>query len=354
MKIAITADLHLTGKDNHPERYNALKNILDQMQGDHVEHLIIAGDLFDTSQKDFSEFEKLCALKRYKSIQIHIIPGNHDADLSDKSIAAENVHVYQKPNFLDLDEGGTSFFMLPYSDGKTMGEILESKAETLKTKQWILIGHGDWSEGLRAPNPYEPGIYMPLTTSDVYRYQPLRVFLGHIHVPMDKDRVHYVGSPCGLDITESGKRRYVIYDTVLDEVEPRLVDTDVLFFDETFVMLPGEDEKTFIKNACSERIKSWELSKEEREKVQVRIKVRGFCSDRKGLMSWIKTSFRYYASYKDEDPDISEVLISSGEDLRYIAEQVKDRVEHLEWREGYDEPDEGEILLAALHVIYGE
>ncbi len=71
-------------------------------------------------------------------------------------------------------------------------------------------------------------------------------------------------------------------------------------------------------------------------------------------MSWIKTSFRYYASYKDEDPDISEVLISSGEDLRYIAEQVKDRVEHLEWREGYDEPDEGEILLAALHVIYGE
>ena len=33
MKIALTADVHLTNQDSHPERFNALENIFSQALG---------------------------------------------------------------------------------------------------------------------------------------------------------------------------------------------------------------------------------------------------------------------------------------------------------------------------------
>jgi exonuclease SbcD len=354
MKIAITADLHLTNIDEHPERYNALGNILDQMLEEHVGNLMIAGDLFDSSLKNFSDFEALCNLKKYKAIRFSIIPGNHDADLNTSSIVAENVRIFDQPTILDVSPEGLCFFMVPYAEEMTMGDCLEEKAETLKERTWMMVGHGDWSEGLRQPNPYEPGVYMPLTNADIRRYQPRRVFLGHIHAPMDRDRVHYAGSPCGLDITECGKRRFLLYDAETDEVEERVVDTDVIYFDERFVMLPVEDEKAYITDLIQERIRSWGLSEGERNKVQVRVTLRGYCADRKGLAESVDEAFKGYTYYKDEPPDLSGVSISLHEDLRVVAEEVKVRVQDLDWSEELDEPSRDEILIAALHTIYGD
>jgi DNA repair exonuclease SbcCD nuclease subunit len=354
MKIAITADLHLTSKDEHPERYNALRNILDQMLEEHVGHLMIAGDLFETSLKNFSDYEALCTQKRYKGIRFSIIPGNHDADLSPSSIVAENVRVFNQPTILEVPPEDLCFFMVPYAEEMTMGDCLEVEAETLKERRWIMVGHGDWSEGLRQPNPYEPGVYMPLTNADIERYQPRRVFLGHIHAPMDRDRVHYAGSPCGLDITECGKRRFLLYDTEQDEVETRVVDTDVIYFDENFVMLPVEDEKAYITNLIRERIRSWDIAEEERNKVRVRVALRGYSADRKVLSESVDRALKGYAYYKDQPPDLSGVSISVHEDLRVIAERVKARILEMDWIEGFDEPSHDEILIAALHTIYGD
>ena len=97
---------------------------------------------------------------------------------------------------------------LPYRHGRSMGEEIEPFANQLVDEDWLLLSHGDWSGGLRKPNPHEPGIYMPLTRKDIELYKPSCIVLGHIHIPMDLPPIHYPGSPCGLDITESGKRRY--------------------------------------------------------------------------------------------------------------------------------------------------
>jgi exonuclease SbcD len=354
MKVAITADLHLTSIDDHPERYNALGNILDQMIEEHVHHIIIAGDLFDTSLKNFSDFEALCKLKKYKAIRFSIIPGNHDAGLNASSIVAENVRIFDHPTILEVPPENLCFFMVPYAEEMTMGDCLEAEAETLKERTWVMVGHGDWSEGLRQPNPYEPGVYMPLTNADIRRYQPRRVFLGHIHAPMDRDRVHYAGSPCGMDITECGKRRFLFYNTERDEVEERVVNTDVIYFDEDFVMLPVEDEKANITDLIQERIRSWGITEEERSNVRVRVTLRGYCVDRKALSESVDEAFRGYTYYKDQAPDPSRVSISLHEDLRVIAKKVKARVRGLEWMEGFDEPSRDEILMAALHTIYGD
>ena len=130
MKIAITADLHLTSIDDHPERFNALGNILDQMMKEHVHHIIIAGDLFDTSLKNFSDFEALCKLKKYKTIRFSIIPGNHDVGLSASSIVAENVRIFDQPTILEVPPEELCFFMVPYAEEMTMGDCLEAEAET--------------------------------------------------------------------------------------------------------------------------------------------------------------------------------------------------------------------------------
>jgi len=58
MKVAITADVHLRTKEGYPERYNALRDILNQIQVEHINFLFIAGDLFDKEFHDYSDFEK--------------------------------------------------------------------------------------------------------------------------------------------------------------------------------------------------------------------------------------------------------------------------------------------------------
>jgi DNA repair exonuclease SbcCD nuclease subunit len=69
MKIAITADIHLKNKEKYPERYNALKNILDQLIESNINNLIIAGDLFDINSQNYSVFDDLCKQKKYVTIQ---------------------------------------------------------------------------------------------------------------------------------------------------------------------------------------------------------------------------------------------------------------------------------------------
>ena len=72
MKIAITADVHLRTEGEHPERYAALENILEQTRDIDIKHLIIAGDLFDTEFQNYSEFETLCT--KYDDLDLFIIP----------------------------------------------------------------------------------------------------------------------------------------------------------------------------------------------------------------------------------------------------------------------------------------
>lgn len=67
MKIAITADIHLTNRERHPERFHALENILDQLVDQEVNTLIIAGDLFDASCTTPGLFEDVV---KKKNIQI--------------------------------------------------------------------------------------------------------------------------------------------------------------------------------------------------------------------------------------------------------------------------------------------
>ena len=354
MKIAITADLHLTTRESHPERYHAFENILEQMIDDKIDTMIVAGDLFHETCRNAAELETICRNPKYKHVQFHFVPGNHDALLEASIFASENIFVHTEPQIHRFDLMSMPFVFLPYQKEKTMGEALAPLASEVEPHRWILVGHGDWVEGMREVNPMEPGVYMPLTRTDLESFRPARAILGHIHKSMDRGIVHYPGSPCPMDIGETGRRRFLIIDAETGMIQSRKVDSDILYFDESLLILPVEDEVVYLMSQIDSKQKAWALTKAEKSRTQLRIKVRGYTSDKKRLMETVKAGFEGFAYYKNSGPDLDEVSLSVNVERAEIAHRVMNEIDQLTWSTDENEPGKDQILLEALRAIYEE
>lgn len=305
MKIAITADCHLSNE--HPERTLVFKNILDQLKQKSIEYLFITGDLFDKAQQNYSDFDNL--VKQYSDVKIYLIPGNHDPNLKQDYFTAHNLRVTSSPEIISFDD--LSIFFVPYViEETTMDEILTNSNPRLP-ERFILISHGDYiSMRNYTPNPYEEGVYMPLSVSAIEKFRPLKVFLGHIHNPSDEGKVHYPGSPCPVDITETGKRRFLIFDIGTLQVESDFIETPYIYFDEVLSVFPLENEDEIIKDELNKMIKTWGLPENEFEKVTLRIKLKGYSKNKKELAEKIKDFIteKGMKIYNGE-PDLSDVSI---------------------------------------------
>lgn len=354
MKIAVTADVHLAGDGSHPERLHALEDIFLQMLAGGYEHLIIAGDLFDRDYSNCSEFDQLCSRPEFSQLSVMVIPGNHDRDLSTRRITAANVRIFNSPTVhrLKADEPGILF--IPYEPGLTMGQRIAEMAPELDSDKWILVGHGDFMSGSRMVNPYEPGLYMPLTRSDIQQFKPSLTLLGHIHKPIDTKGLHYPGSPCGIDINETGRRRFLVLDTDTLKVESQPVNTDLLFYRESFLVIPSEEEEIpRLKTAISARIESWNLLPGENAKVQLRVRARGYTTDRSAIKKTLKEGFEEFRLYSEREPDVSGLSQNPGGMLTIIAEKVIRLIENLELPAGSGMPDREMIIEEALGIVFG-
>jgi len=346
VNIAITADVHLTAGENHPERYNALVNIFDSLVKQDINTLIIAGDLFDKDCSDYSRFEEVC--RRYPQIGIHIIPGNHDPDISRSVIVGENIRIYDVPALQEFD--GLNFVFLPYSATSGMGESIR---EIRPEKRWVLVGHGDYFGGMKQRNPYEKGTYMPLYRKDIEEFSPWRVFLGHIHKPMNTDNLYYPGSPCGMDINETGRRRYLVFNTATGHIISETVQTDVIYLQEKFLVIPDDNEVERLCNDAEKRIAAWDLSQEDRKRARIRIKATGYTGDREMILGCLKDVFSVYDFVQDEDPDISSLYVAKDNRRNAIAGRVLDLIEEMGWEFGGNEPEKDKVIEIAMSVIYG-
>ena len=349
MKIAVTADLHLAIKEDYPERYNALENILRRIEEEDIETILIAGDLFDKDFHNYAEFENLC--KKHPQIQIHIIPGNHDAGISEKSIVGSNIHIYTVPTAVTF--GSTTFLFIPYIEKTKMSEQIVTLEEEIRGRDWVLVSHGDYYGGTKELNPLEPGTYMPLSRENVATFSPRAVFLGHIHKPINWGDVYYIGSPCGLNISETGKRSFLLYDTLDGSVVSSVVTTDVVYFDESFIIVPLDNEVPLLKQEIAKRIKSWNLDPSDYSKVIARVKAIGYAMDRSAILSALREGFDRFRYYEDEGPLIEKLSTSTDRQLNAIAERTTKLIDELEWNFGGDQPERELVKIAALNVIYG-
>ena len=349
MKISVTGDVHLRAE--YPECYEALENIFEQTEAAGIEHVIIAGDLFDKDLQNYSEFESLCG--KHPDLQLHIIPGNHDPNIDEKSIIGENIRIYTDPSTLEIDS--VTFVFIPYEKNAKMGDKIAQLEHEIDGKRWVLVGHGDFYGGVRELNPLEPGTYMPFSRKDLGRFKPRTVFLGHIHKPHSPhDHVHYVGSPCGLDISETGRRTFLVYDTLDGSVESRVIQTDVLYFMESFLVLPRDDEALRLKEEIANRIESWKITEEDRPKVRFRAEASGYAKDRRAVLRALELGFRDLTCFDDGGPTVDDLSVSSDDQLEAISERTMEFIKELDWAFGGDEPTRERVELAALKVIYGD
>ena len=353
MKVAITADIHLSTDQEYPERFNALTNILDQLVKEKINNLIIAGDLFDAKSQNYSIFDDLCKKEQYNKIIFHIIPGNHDPVISKKYFSADNVKIYNQPSFLSFKDCAFRFFFVPYIPGRSMGEVIAKQKENIP-ERWVLIGHGDYISGIREPNTYEKGIYMPLGRSDIEYYNPSTVILGHIHKKMQIGRVYYPGSPCGMDINETGRRTYFVLDLNDLSILEREVNTDYIFFNEDIVVYPTSDEFEDIENKIKKMIDGWDLGKEEIEKARIRLRVRGYTSDKNRLYNLLKESLRDFSFYNGEEPDIGEVSLFNDPERASIVERVERKIDQAQKEGNLPDLKKEMILEKALAIILKE
>jgi len=348
MKIAVTADLHLRNSGERPERYNALENIFEQAAAESIEHVFIAGDLFDKDFRDYSEFEALC--NKYNKFQLHIIPGNHDPNISGKSIVGDNIQIYTAPTVIEIDS--TTVLFIPYEEKVLLGEKIAEKEAQIVGKNWILVAHGDFYEGVKEQNPQEPGVYMPISRKDLDRFNPRIVLLGHSHQPFSQGKVHFPGSPCGLGINDKGKRSFLVYDTSDENIFTRVVNTDILFFDESFIIVPADNELAFLQQEIRKRIEFWNIDPSDYAKVRVRVKAKGYVTDKGAILATLKQGFEKFIYFNDEGPMIDELSVSSDHQLAAIAEQTTKLIDELDWPFGGNEPTKDQVKIAALFIIY--
>lgn len=330
MKLAITADVHLKTKSETPERFNALENIFQQIKQKQINTLIIAGDLFDKEFFNYSEFDSLC--RKYEEIQIIIIPGNHDYQIEKRFFTSSNIEIIRNKEIKEIS--GLYVLFIPYEPASSIDEALAEIGHHKKLpERWILIGHGDYITGNRELNPYEPGFYMPLTFKSISRYTPLKAILGHIHKPSEFGKVIYPGSPCGLDITETGKKSFLVYDTNSNCLERVFVQTEKIYFVESLLMLPFEKETEYLTIKINKMIESWQLTKDELKKVVLRLSLKGYTKDINETVKILNNLISEcgISLYEPEGIDISGIKIINDVEIErlYLTEKVREKIENL-------------------------
>jgi len=352
MKIAITADVHLKEQNETPDRYRVVESIFNECISKQITTLLIAGDTFDKNFFQYQSFDKICG--KFKNIKVIIIPGNHDTEVKQEFFTSGNIEVINSVSLKTFD--GISFLLIPYISTKTMDEVLIEFISENKPDNWILVGHGDYITTNWQTNPYEPGTYMPLSAAVINKYNPLKVFLGHIHKADNFGKVYYPGSPFPLDITETGKRQFIIYDTGANTIENQFIKTEKIYFIEEILTFPVENEIDLIKKQIEQMIKNWKLPDEELNYVRLRLKVRGFTTNLLSLKGAIINSLSKYgiSLYDEEGPDLTDikVLNTLSDERIFIFNKVKQEIEKLELKNFHATKEQ--ILEKAMELIFGE
>lgn len=349
MKIGITADLHLKSINETPERYEVLNKIIDYLKSQDIKDLIIAGDLFDKEFHNYSDFENIC--RNNPTINFYIIRGNHDADLKSSSFSSPNIKVFDDITSQKFDN--LDFLFLPYQANDTMDKILinYNKNNNLSNK-WLLISHGDYLDLSKPADEYEKGYYMPLSRNIIYELKPHRVFLGHIHKAYTKDKITYPGSPYPLDINETGKRKFLIYNTENDNVEDIYLDIDKIYMVEELLIVPTNNEIDDAKNKIDKLIDKWKYNDVEPNKVILRLILKGFTNDKNALINNItqyilSKNIKFYDNNLPKDENLN---IVKDPDREFIMKNILEKIDNIDYDFVFSEKQD--VIEQALNLIY--
>ncbi|MGB9893790.1 MAG: hypothetical protein ACPLRA_05205, partial [Candidatus Saccharicenans sp.] len=159
----------------------------------------------------------------------------------------------------------------------------------------------------------------------------------------------------GLEINETGKRRFLLYEPENNRLETREVVTPVIYFRETMLALPVEDEILRLQEMIKKMIEGWEISGQDLQKVKLRLRVRGFTKDKEALSKLINEEIaRHGISFYDEGgADLSElkIITDESEARLLLLSKIQERLQQQDLRKFLSSPED--VLEEAAEIIFG-
>lgn len=223
MKFIHTADIHLDSplsglaayKDAPAELLrtvtrDAFTRLVDEAISEAVDFMVIAGDLYDGSWKDYNTGHFFCremGRLNKAGIPVYLLFGNHDADseMTKKLTLPPNVHQFEtrKANTFRIENLKVALHGRSYKEAATVDNLAASYPDPVSG--WLNIGVLHTAlEGYAAHANYAPCSLAELTAKG-YDYWAL----GHVHehAILQKDPwVVFPGNLQGRHIRETGAR----------------------------------------------------------------------------------------------------------------------------------------------------
>jgi len=227
------------------DQFNLLEWILDQAIINHVETIILTGDICEDIKPDYILIELFVDwLKKCVShnMDVHIIAGNHDLKRTGTKFSSyldllstldiHDVHVYK--NIDTIMKSGVGFTLLPFRDRQSLDcqtneEALNKiatqllyEAESISNDcSKVLIGHLALAGSIFVGDEFDNlsrELMCPLGMFTDYDY----VWMGHVHKPQTRQKKNpYIAHVGSLDISDFGETDHqkviILFDNDLPE-----------------------------------------------------------------------------------------------------------------------------------------
>lgn len=244
MRFVHTADIHLdsplTGLSSYPDApsaslrtatRDAFENLVTEAIAAEVDFMVIAGDLYDGSWKDFNTgifFVRQMGRLRFAGIPVYLLYGNHDAEneMTRRLELPDNVHGFatNKATTFTIPELKVALHGRSFKDAATVENLAVTYPAPIDG--WLNIGVLHTAlEGNSAHAHYAPCSIAELEARG-YTYWAL----GHVHehrVWHGATTIAYPGNLQGRHIREIGPRGALMVsteDNVVTQVERLFVD----------------------------------------------------------------------------------------------------------------------------------
>ena len=193
------------------EQKNIFSQIINYIKENNIEHLFIAGDLYEHENTNISTIEYINeGFKQIPNTKIWITPGNHDPYVQNSYYKtykwAENVHIF-KGQIECKEEEGIDIYGYGFTDFYESNTAIENILLKNKNNINVLVLHAD----LDASKTEEKN-YNPISAKKLQQIGFDYIALGHIHNTNfnEKERIIYPGSTICLGFDEIGKHGMVV------------------------------------------------------------------------------------------------------------------------------------------------
>jgi len=221
------------------DQLNLLDWTLDKAIENHIENIIITGDVFEDPKPPpylitlFISWLKKCQVY---NVGVHIIIGNHDILRTGNYYSSpldiisacelDGIHIYKDINTISI--GASSFTLVPFRDRKSMNCNINSEALSLLkdnfvyelasiplTYHKVMIGHLAIEGSIPVGDEIDDMVnelFCPLSMFEGYDY----VWMGHVHKPQIMNKIPFIAHIGSMEISNFGesdqKKHIVIFD----------------------------------------------------------------------------------------------------------------------------------------------